>query len=305
MEDYTTSLLTVHLSRKQIFIVPTSQGLLYGGLLLVMLVGSINYNSSLGHLLTFLLASLGLTTMISTYRNLVGLSVGKGAASPVYAGQTAHFPILLQNFGRAPHYALRVGFPTDQLVATDVPADATAWLTAAAPTSARGYLCPGPITLCTTFPLGLFRAWANVDLDLRCVVYPRPEGTSPLPHSSSSSEASRATERRDEDFAGLQEYRPGDSPRRICWKAFARSDEVLVKHFAAGRQDELWLDWDMLSGDTEQRLSALCRWVLQAEAASTRYGLRLPGIMVSPNLGEVHGSRCLRVLALFDSPVGR
>ena len=63
--------LPIILTQRRIFIVPTRTGLLFCAVLCVMLIGAINYNLSLGHALVFLLASLGLVTMVHTFRNLV------------------------------------------------------------------------------------------------------------------------------------------------------------------------------------------------------------------------------------------
>ena len=47
-----------------------------------MLTGSINYNLSLGFVLTFLLAALQMNAMIYTFRNLANLRVSGGRARP-------------------------------------------------------------------------------------------------------------------------------------------------------------------------------------------------------------------------------
>ena len=50
----------ITLDRRRIYALPTRYGILFAVMLFVMLLGSINYNNSLGFLLTFLLASMGL-----------------------------------------------------------------------------------------------------------------------------------------------------------------------------------------------------------------------------------------------------
>jgi uncharacterized protein (DUF58 family) len=40
--------------------------------------------------------------------------------------------------------------------------------------------------------------------------------------------------------------------------------------------------------------------VLAAEEANVAYGLRLPGTVLEPGLGETHRDACLKALALFD-----
>jgi hypothetical protein len=48
----------VFLNQRRVFALPTSAGLMFGGLLVALLLGSINYTLSLGYGLTFLMASL-------------------------------------------------------------------------------------------------------------------------------------------------------------------------------------------------------------------------------------------------------
>ena len=57
---------TIELNRKRIYILPTRRGLVFAVFLLAMLLGSINYALSLGFVLTFLLAGLGLVGMLHT-----------------------------------------------------------------------------------------------------------------------------------------------------------------------------------------------------------------------------------------------
>ena len=62
---------------------------------------------------------------------------------------------------------------------------------------------------------------------------------------------------------------------------------------------ELWLDYAQCGlPDREARLSRLAAWVLQADRLGVDYGLRLPGLQISPATGEAHKRRCLEVLAL-------
>ena len=103
-----------------------------------------------------------------------------------------------------------------------------------------------------------------------------------------------------EDYAGFRLYAPGDSPRRIAWKAATRGGPLLVKQFTDQARPELWLDWRLLGIDSvEPRLAQLCQWVLKAESEGRRYGLLLPGAQIPPAQGDAHRRRCLEALALF------
>ena len=50
---------------------------------------------------------------------------------------------------------------------------------------------------------------------------------------------------------------------------------------------------------TEEKLSRLTRWVLDAHASGLSYGLRLPGKKIEPANGDAHRQKCLEALALF------
>jgi uncharacterized protein (DUF58 family) len=302
---------TVELVHRRVYIVPASLGLYFTGTLLVLLVGSINYALSLGFVLTFLLAGLGLAGMVHTARNLARTAVSAGRAEPVFAGEAAQFRLYLD--GRAafdrPAILARHVASGSQLV-VDVPARGIAELVLAVPAPRRGWLPLGRILLETRFPLGLFRAWSYVEPDARCLVYPRPE-RSPLPPFSGQAAAGAQPMPTpgSDDFAGLRGYQRSDSPRHIAWKAVARSDtpstrseRMLTKQFAGEAAAELWLDARLLpSGLTvEQTLSRLAGWVLAAERAGAHYGLRLPGVEIAPGRGDAHRAVCLQTLALYQ-----
>lgn len=292
------------LGRRNVYILPTRSGLGYALLLTLLLIGSINYSLGLGYLLTFLLAGLGLVAMLHTWRGVAGLTLQPLRSTPVYAGQVARFPIaLVDRAGRARH-AIGPESGNAQAVFVDVPADAETLVHLAVDTRRRGWLPLGRLTVHSEFPLGLFRAWAYAELDMRCLVYPRPApAAQPLPAGGPDRQPGRHGVPGDDDFAGLREHVPGDSLRRVDWKASARAEQLLAKQFEAAQGAALWLDWDATPGtDTEARLAQLTRWVLDAEATGRAWGLRLPGRLHAPDRGEAHAQACLQALALFGEP---
>lgn len=298
----------VVLTQRRVYILPTRLGLLFAVTIVLLLIGSINYNLSLGYVLTFLLAGLGVVAMLHTWRNLARLSLRPGRVSPVYAGEHAVFAITLENHAGFDRIAIGVSAEAASATYADVLALAAASISIALPTARRGWLPLGHFRVFTTFPLGLFRAWSNVELDERCLVYPQPEsGDPPLPIATAVAGDSGPHGRGAEDFAGLREYHPGDSPRHVAWKAYARGDQLLTKQFGGRASSEVWLDWATTPGHfgVEQRLARLTRWVLMAEADAVAYGLKLPGCDIPPGLGANHREACLQALALYDPKGGR
>jgi uncharacterized protein (DUF58 family) len=286
-----------------VYILPTRQGLLFAAVLLIMLTGSINYALGLGFVLTFLLFALAINAMIHTFRNLANLRVTGGRAHPVFAGDAAHFLVHLDNASDTERYAIGLTREGTGTTFVDVPARSTVPAQAAVPAPRRGILHPGRLTLFTRYPLGLYRAWSNLDLDMHCMVYPRPAFPAlPLPPAAASSGAGAQSGRGQEDFSGLRQYHVGDSPRHVAWKAAARDQGLLTKQFSGRAETQLWLDWTQLPGQMaiEERISHLARWVLDAHAAGFAYGLRLPGKSVDISAGEAQRDACLEALALYE-----
>jgi len=293
----------VALRSRRCYILPTRAGLTFGLVVFAMLLGAMNYNASLAFVLAFGLTSLGLVAMHHTHRTLEGLVVRVGRIDPVFAGQVAHFAVVVVNAAPLPRYGITLTFDDRNLARADVPAEDDAALTLPIGAPRRGWLRAERFGLHTTYPFGLFRAWAWLRMDLRCLVYPKPAppGLRPPPAPGSSGQA-RPDESGLEDFSGLRDYRPGDAPRHIAWRVFARRDELAVKQFAGSAALARLLGWDALPGlDVEARLSQLTRWVLDAHADGEAWALELPGRSIGFGQGTAHRDLCLEALALFGT----
>lgn len=296
----------IHLVQRRVYILPTRRGLFFALLTFVMLIGSMNYNNSLGFSLTFLLASLGIVAILHTYRNLLHLSVDVGPITPVFCGDPVRVPVILQNSHYPARYAVNVFFPKhpkQDPVYTDVPANHWTRIEANLPTQKRGMHQLERMTLQTIFPLGLFRAWAHAQINTHYLVYPKPDQQKELPreslyHFNLSGDRGNGSD----DFAGLRNYHIGDSLHHVHWKAMAREQGMQTKQFGGDRAEELWLDWESLPElDSEERLSRLTRWVIDADTMQYSYGLRLPDIQIPLGNGPEHKHRCLEALALYPN----
>jgi uncharacterized protein (DUF58 family) len=294
----------LRLDRRRIYILPTRAGLLFGVALLTMLMTSINYGLALGHALTFLLAGVGLVAMLHTWRNLLGLTLRAGRCEPVHAGELAELGLLLQNPGGPERFALELHVPgTARPTRIDVSAGAEQLVAVALPTDRRGWRAAPRMRLSTTWPLGLWRAWAWWHPQARVLVLPRPETPAPpLPEDCSGGSERIGRGRGEDDVASIRPFRAGDPSRRLAWKAMARSagDGLLVREFEGGSGGQLWLDWNALPAglDTEARVSRLARWVIDADTAGMRFGLRIPSASLALDAGAAHRAACLEALAL-------
>lgn len=300
----------ITLTHKRVYVLPSAQGLAFAGMLIVMLIATMNYALSLGYVLVFLLAALGVITIIHTFRNLVQLRLQPGRCPAVFAGEDAQFGLLLENQRDTPRPALQLQLPGQTPRSIDVPANGQAEIRLSLPTTRRGWMTLPRVTLSTRYPLGLLRTWAYAAPDMRCLVYPAPARQAPpVPATPDMAGASSITvspvQDNLDDFAGLRAHQASDPPRHIAWKAAARQHEapLQTKLFSSNATEELWFDWQTLPAalDVEQRLAILSRWVCDADNSKLRWGLRLPGRQLEPGTGEAHVHACLKALALYGT----
>lgn len=289
----------ITLGHRNIYIVPNRRGFGLALLLLLQLVASINYNNSLGFILSFLLGGIAMLGSVYGFRNLAGLSVRVGRTEPVFVGEAAKFKLYIDNPTRTPRIALRVGLRQGPDQELSLPAGEHLQTVLSLEAARRGWLDLPTVTLSSAFPLGLFHAWSPLRLKERALAYPRPASDSlPFPTSPGIGESQRRAST--DDFYGFQNYQPGDPLRRIHWKGVAKGQGVHVKEYRGEESVELYLDFAYAPGhDVEARLSRLCRWLLDAEQTGAVYGLRLPGTDLKPSSGPLHLRRCLESLALF------
>lgn len=293
------------LTQRRVYVLPTRAGLAYATALGVILLGAMNYNLSLGHALVFLLAGVGIVAILHTFRNLVLIALSPGRCEPVFAGSPAQFSLVMENRRPDARTSLSLSIGDQDPVEVDIDARSSVVATLGFPTKRRGWLAMPRVTIETTWPLGLVRAWSYAVPELNCLVYPAPVAKAPpLPWSGDTARGTTRDGRGADDFSGLRKHQVADAPRHIAWKAVARQQDgpLLTKLFAGASAQQIWLDWSALreTRDSEERLSILARWMLDAEAAGVAWGLRLPALQLAPDSGPAQLAAGLRALALHD-----
>ena len=291
--------LPLRISRRRIYILPTRFGLMLAVILTAMLIAGLNYNSNLGLAFAFLMASLALVTMHHCNRNLLGILIDVSPEVDAFAGREAGMEFVLRNESNVdrPDVEIRVLSAAglghsiahnDDLVNVLVPAPQ------------RGVLKVDQFELRTRYPFGWFYAWTYVHSAVTIFVAPAPTGSRTLPSTSEGGTSTPSEARGDEDFSGLRAYQPGVPLKHMAWKTLARGGEPAVRTYTSLAAQPEWLEWTALEGmGTEARLSQLCLWVLESDAAQRPYGLRIPGTEIAPSGGVAHRFACLRALATF------
>ncbi|AWN21830.1 hypothetical protein DKM44_00095 [Deinococcus irradiatisoli] len=282
---------------------PTRFGLAFLGTALLTLIGCVNYQLSLGYLVTFTLLGLWVAAAVSASRTLGGLTLSAAPPASAWAGQDAAFTVRLHNPAALPRYGLRLRAHRPRSAAVtrfDLPGDGDLHVEVQIFAAVRGRLPLPRLRLEGRDLLGLWRGVSYPLLSAEALVYPAPEvGAPPLPAARSGEGSGQRRVPGQEDFAGIRPYAPGDAPRQVAWRHSARTGELHTKLFDAPASWALRLSYAELRGlDPEARLSRLSAWVLQARLQETSYRLELPGSVIEEGGGEIQARRALSALAL-------
>ena len=301
---------SITLNQRNVYILPTRPGFTLAATLMVLLIGSINYQLNLGYLLTFLLAGSAVVGMHVCHGTLRGLTMNLIAPDAQFAGASAVIGVNLLNERKTVRYGIGLGALATQgepykerhWVWVDVPALGSTTVHVAFKPERRGLHRVPTLTAETRFPLGTFRVWTVWRPAAQVLIYPSPEPHPPsLPPGEPRSGGAAATQvHATGEYDGVRAYRRGDPLKLVVWKKAAKADELVSRDAQQAQRFELWLDFAQAgsAGNTEFKLSRLCAWVLEAHKRGVDYGLRLPGLEVKPGSGAAHKKRCLEALAL-------
>jgi uncharacterized protein (DUF58 family) len=292
------------LTQGNVYIVPTVAGFAFCGTLMLLLVASINYQLNLGYVLTFLLAGSALASMHQTHATLRGLTLHARCPQAAFAGGAAIIEVQLRNPGRQRHgigLGLRDTAPVT-FAWCDVPAQGSAVAHLSFMPDRRGRHALPALRAETRFPLGLFKAWTLWRPAAELLVYPRPEEPCAALPKGQAVVGARGVAQTvgGAEFEGVRAYRRGDPLKRIVWKKAARSGELVSRDSSISADRELWLDFTAANNaGTEARLSRLTAWAIAADRLQIAFGLRLPGVELTPALGDGHKRAVLEALAVW------
>ena len=288
--------LPIELHRRRIYILPTKSGIGFGVLLVVMLVGALNYQNNAALLLTCLLGATVINSMLSAFRALHRMQLTCIRAGHACAGDPLPLRLEFATSGRARNALCLDLDHASHAFSLDARGGET---TLPMPTGQRGWHRVSRMRISSTLPFGLFRAWSWIVPEHQVLIYPRTlAGAPPPPDEDDGAQRAHG----DEDYAQLREYHFGDPLKRVAWKASARHDRLLIRELdAAARDAPQRFDWAMLHGvDRETRISRLAGWVHEAHAAGRAWTLVLPDARsLGPEADNAHYHRCMTALALL------
>ncbi|MFC4426019.1 transglutaminaseTgpA domain-containing protein [Deinococcus navajonensis] len=280
---------------------PTRFGLAFLGLIVLTLIGCVNYGLSLGYGLTFLLGGVWIMTAAPLGRAARHLTLQLDPPVAPVAGSPARFTLRAQSGGGGLTVRVRLRSAAGDQgqvrlhAAPGQPDQAALDL----PARVRGPLLLTSAWAAVLDPVGLWELRWPLPLPAPLMVFPAPEQGAPEPPMRARAGEGEGRTRMGgrEDFAGLRPYTPGDSPRQISWRHAARTGQLLTRETDAPQGLARHLDWADTTGDPEARLSRLSAWVHALRSQDRPFSLSLPGTEVPLGSGEGHAQAALAALA--------
>lgn len=291
---------SVKLEQRSTYILPTRAGLLMFGVIFLMMVGATNYQNNLAFLLTFMIVSIGLVSILFTFRNLQGLSFKKGAVESVFAGELLQLVVHSTSQSNQNHMTIGVGFNKNDIYYLDINSNNAGQFYLPIKSQERGWLHLPRLMATSSFPFGLLRVWTWFQFETPVLIYPKPIEP---PFETGQGEADEGENNKmagSDDLYGLKSYQSGDPITRIDWKALARERGLFSKEFVAYQSQDLVFSWnDFSTTEDELKLSYLSYLVNEASKKNYQYSLVLPQVKLEKNSGVNHRQQCLQALAMY------
>lgn len=303
------------LGKRSVFIMPTRQGVYLAFFLFAMLLACINYNLSLGYMLTFFVFSVALGAMHRTHQNLLGTRIEPLPAAAVFAGESVTLPFAVENPSKLVKHALLITRRSDKTaqrsVQCSLPSKAQTAPSLTLALLPRGIHALPTLEISSRYPLGLWRAWSYAIPLGTVTVYPEPKSPLPqlqaLPQQHSSAAIHIASTRDAQgDAVSHIENAASATARSIHWPALAKgqlAQRILENDSPITQGVMLSLAGCTVAG-IEAQLSQLCFAIQHCEANGVPFVMQLGGVTYpsseQASSAPTHVQQCLQALAAYE-----
>lgn len=276
--------------KARIYILPTRMGGYLNGLIFLMFLLSLGYSNNLLLIFTLILFGFNLLWVIQTHYYLHALRPDTVMIHDSFAGENAVVEISWKSTPDGPHQweiSLESDAETFRLGRTGL-----------VTFPKRGVWDFFHLQLRTDMPFGLYRAWIYLPIKTRAYVYPEKLKVSPpiqvLPSQNEGDISSLL--KGPDDYLNLSSYQ-GEESRKIYWKHYARSGELLVKEGEELKAPEIRFHLSSENKDKEWELSKMATQMVQCLKAETPFMLETPRLKTKHDKSERHLKECLRELS--------
>ena len=290
---------SITLTHNTIYVLPSTLGVYFTAVALLNFVMGINYQNNLILFMAYLMFVIIIFALLLGYSNAKGLTVSFKYAIESYAPQPPQ--LVWQIKSNDTCQSITLSYPNNfehTCYIANVKTEAIQ-CQLSLPYLKRGRYSLKPIKIASNYPFGLVSVWSYIQPSHAVYVYPSIIKTlnQKLSQMTANDDEGAEKHQGDDEFESLITHLPEMGLQRVSWKHYAKTQQLLVKQFSDFKSAETQFDFNLMTGDTEQRLGQLCYLVCQAFESDINYSLKLPNMVIENGSGNFHQQRCLQALS--------
>lgn len=290
------------LNSRNIYILPSGFGCIYGLVVIILFLISINYQINTVFLMTFLLITVGLVSAWEAHANFNYLSFRLIAIEDAEQGTPAKIVIFIHPNNKS-RFGIEFQIASQPKIRLEkVPPEGVQFIIPIE-TKERGYFSIPRVNISSLYPFGIFRVWSYAYFEENYYVYPQPIDPGFWPDPCIYQDIKKNYTLGDEEFYDLKLVEnPWTEPHLIAWKIAAKGQGWYLKTMASNEAD-FWLFklTDLTANNLEKKLQYLSYWLQTAESKNLFYALQLTtSSRIQFGRGKEHLKDCLRQLALYQ-----
>lgn len=285
------TLLSIH---RTIKVRPTKYFFLLLGAIVSLFLQAYMHNYNIVYIMMFCITAVAGTSTLYGMFNLHPLQVAFLSAERFFASQDSLCTLRLHNGGEYPCYDLDLHFRAHaKHIALLAPKESVA-LSFSARFEKRGAAQLEEASVTSYFPFAHEIKSKRFPLAHKILVYPKPSGESLFDRFAKELHMHGDFS----DFDTVSRFAQGENIGAIHWASLAKNDTLMSKRFLyEQRRNTLHFDFKTLRGESEERLSQLCLWVLECEKHAFAFTLALGGEILDSK--KVDTDAILAKLALY------
>ena len=236
------------------------------------------------------------------YRNISGITITIDCPEEIFAKHPVHCSLnVFNNKKIMDSFLLRIAVHDDEAAVPHIPAGGSIHQSLSFTFPARGIYQITDGIVYSRFPFSFFIRKKDLALNNELIVFPNPVDHG-LPSGTYFEETEMEThanfnKKSAEELDNIRNYEIFDSPRRIHWKHYAKSDNLKTKEYSGGGRSRII---DLTNTRiTEQILSSVTFHIIKCYRENIAVGLKTEDSFFSPELSKEAKYAMLKWLALY------
>lgn len=270
---------------------PTRMGGYLNGLIFLMFLLSVGYNNNLLLIFTLLLFGLNLVWVIQTHFHMHALKLKSISIKDGHAGEFTEVKVHWEKVPDSPQaWSLAVENDDTKIFISN----------SGLVLPKRGRWDFEHLYVSSELPFGLYKAWIYYKAPVTAFAWPSKLREVPELHMNPSAleGENSGTMTGPHDVKNLAPYQTGEESRKISWKHYARSGELVIKEGEELTRHHVHFRVPQSLSDKEHTLSKIATQMVHCARIDVMFSLETPGKKTATGISTKHLEDCLRELAL-------